>query len=117
MVSSFHCNAVQHDYEGLPIDGQSRKTSGGTPIPLAPAPYNYNSAVFTDGVCQFRFQADGSVLDSAGNSISATFFFTPLDMNDRSGNLVRAVTLFGPSGSTRSWKYDPSNSTFISGTL
>ena len=89
---------------------------GGTLIPLPPAPYNYNTAVFTGGICQFRFQADGSVLDSAGNSISATFFFTPLDMNDQSGTLVRAVTLFGPTASTRAWKYDAGNVKFISGT-
>ena len=90
---------------------------GGNLIPLPPPPYNYNTAVFTAGVCQFRFRADGSVVDSAGNSVSATFFFTPLDMNDQSGTLVRSVTLFGPSGSTRAWKYDATNTKFISGTL
>jgi prepilin-type N-terminal cleavage/methylation domain-containing protein len=90
---------------------------GGNLLPLPPAPYNYNTAVFTDGVCQFRFRADGSVVDSAGNSVSATFFFTPLDMNDQSQTLVRSVTLFGPSGSTRAWKYDAANTKFISGTL
>jgi len=90
---------------------------GGNLLPLPPAPYNYNTAVFTDGVCQFRFRADGSVVDPAGNSVSATFFFTPLDMNDQSQTLVRSVTLFGPSGSTRAWKYDAANTKFISGTL
>ena len=89
---------------------------GGNLIPLPPAPYNYNTAVFTSGVCQFRFRADGLVVDPAGNSVSATFFFTPLDMNDQSGTLVRSVTLFGPSGSTRAWKYDAANTQFISGT-
>ena len=95
----------------------TQPTVGGTLLPLPPAPYNYNTAVFTDGVCQFRFRADGSVVDPAGNSVSATFFFTPLDMNDQSGTLVRSVTLFGPSGSTRAWKYDAANTKFISGTL
>jgi prepilin-type N-terminal cleavage/methylation domain-containing protein len=95
----------------------TQPTVGGTLLPLPPAPYNYNTAVFTDGVCQFRFRADGSVVDPAGNSVSATFFFTPLDMNDQSQTLVRSVTLFGPSGSTRAWKYDAANTKFISGTL
>ena len=95
----------------------TQPTVRGTPLPLPPAPYNYNTAVFTDGVCQFRFRADGSVVDPAGNSVSATFFFTPLDMNDQSQTLVRSVTLFGPSGSTRAWKYDAANTKFISGTL
>jgi len=93
----------------------TQPTIGGTLLPLPPAPYNYNSAVFTASVAQFRFRADGSVVDPLGNSVSATFFFTPLDMNDQSGNLVRVVTLFGPSGSTRAWKYDAANTRFISG--
>jgi Tfp pilus assembly protein FimT len=84
-------------------------------IPTPPGPYNYNPALFANGVSQFRFRADGSVVDAAGNSISSTFFFIPLDMNDQSANLVRAVTLFGPSGSTRSWKYDSDNNRFIAG--
>ena len=88
---------------------------GGTLLPQPPAPYDYNPAVFTSAVAQYRFRADGSVTDSLGNSVSATFYFTPLDMDDQSGNLVRAVTLFGPSGSTRAWKYDAANTRFISG--
>jgi prepilin-type N-terminal cleavage/methylation domain-containing protein len=84
-------------------------------IPMPPGPYNYNAAPFANGVIQFRFRADGSVVDAAGNSISSTFFFTPLDMNDQSINLVRGVTLFGPSGSTRTWKYDAVNNRFLAG--
>jgi prepilin-type N-terminal cleavage/methylation domain-containing protein len=84
-------------------------------IPTPPGPYNYNPAPFANGVCQFRFRADGSVVDPAGNSISATLFFTPLDMNNQSANLVRGVTLFGPSGSTRTCKYDAGNNRFLAG--
>ena len=93
----------------------TQPTVGGTLLPLPAAPYNYNAAVFTDAVAQYRFRADGSVTDSLGNSVSATFYFTPLDMTDESSTLVRAVTLFGPSGSTRAWKYDAANTRFISG--
>lgn len=84
-------------------------------IPTPPGPYNYNPAQFPNGVCELRFRADGSVVDPAGNSVSATLFFTPLDMNDQSANLVRGVTLFGPSGSTRTWKYDADNNRFLAG--
>ncbi len=84
-------------------------------IPTPPGPYNYNPAQFPNGVCELRFRADGSVVDPAGNSISTTLFFTPLDMNDQSANLVRGVTLFGPSGSTRTWKYDVDNNRFLAG--
>jgi Tfp pilus assembly protein FimT len=90
-------------------------TVNGELVPNPPSPYDYDPAEFNDGICQFRFRADGSVLDSAGNSLSATLFFIPLDMNDDSANLVRAVTLFGPSGSVRQWRYDSGNKTFIAG--
>ena len=94
----------------------TQPTIGGVLLTQPPAPYNYNVAVF-DGssTAQYRFRADGSVTDSVGNSVSATFYFMPLDMNDQSGTLVRAVTLFGPSASTRSWKYDPANTRFVTG--
>ena len=90
-----------------------------TPMPPPPAPYNYNAAVFDAfQVSQYRFKADGSVTDSVGNSLSATFYFLPVDgTTDPNGNLVRAVTLFGPSGSTRAWKYDTAQAKFISGQL
>ena len=87
----------------------------GNLITTPPGPYNYSPAGFEDGVIQFRFRADGSVVDPKGNPISATLFFAPLDMDDRSADLVRAVTLFGPSGSVRAWRYDSSNNNFISG--
>jgi prepilin-type N-terminal cleavage/methylation domain-containing protein len=93
----------------------TQPTVDGTLIPTPPSPYNYGPAVFDDGVCQFRFRSDGSVFDSAGNPISATLFFTPLDMDDEAASLVRAVTLFGPSGSVRSWRYDSGNSNFVAG--
>ncbi|HEV8487623.1 MAG TPA: prepilin-type N-terminal cleavage/methylation domain-containing protein [Blastocatellia bacterium] len=93
----------------------------GTLMPQPPAPYGYNPAVFSaptatpPSLAQYRFRADGSVVDSLGNSVSATFYFTPVDMNNSSQTLVRAVTLFGPSGSTRAWKYDGTQ--FITGAL
>jgi prepilin-type N-terminal cleavage/methylation domain-containing protein len=90
-------------------------TVNGTLIPTPPGPYNYTPAAFDDGICQLRFRSDGSVFDSAGNPISATFFFIPLDMNDEAAGLVRAVTLFGPSGSVRSWRYDSQNENFVAG--
>ena len=90
-----------------------------TLMPQPPATYNYNVAVFDAAfTSQYRFKADGSVTDSVGNSVSATFYFLPSDgATDSNGNLVRAVTLFGPSGSTRAWKYDTAQAKFITGAL
>ena len=83
----------------------------GAPVPVPPAPYNYPPATSGDFVWTAHFQSDGSVTSGAA-PISATFFFSPADMKDNDANLIRAVTLFGSSGSTRYWKYDGSK--FIS---
>ena len=89
----------------------NRPAVGGTPVPLPPAPYSYNPAAFatdTDGdlVWSARFRSDGSVMDAAGNPLSATIFFAPANFTERDANLVRAVTIFSGSGSIRAWKYD-----------
>jgi type II secretory pathway pseudopilin PulG len=77
----------------------------GTPIPLPPAPYNYPAATSADFVWTCHFQSDGSVR-GGGAPVSATFFFSPQDMSSKDASLIRAVTLFGPSGSIKYWKYD-----------
>jgi len=73
------------------------------------APYNYTAAAFdaTTGVWKGYFQGDGSVTDSSNIPLSATFFFSqPGSTNaTRSNVLIRAVTVFGPSGALRLWKY------------
>ncbi|HWP43322.1 MAG TPA: type II secretion system protein [Blastocatellia bacterium] len=90
-----------------------RPAIGGTPIAVPPSPYNYNPAVFDNGVWSARFRADGSVVDAAGNSLSATLYFSPIGLTEDNAGLIRAVTLFGPSGSVRFWKYDISADTFV----
>jgi hypothetical protein len=90
-----------------------RPVSGGSPIAVPPSPYNYSPAVYNSGVWSARFRADGSVIDAAGNPLSATIYFSPLAMQEENMGLIRAVTLFGPSGSARFWKYDPATNTFV----
>ena len=84
-------------------------TFGGTPVPPPAAPYNYPAETFASNVWTARFRSDGSVVDTNGNLISATLFFSPTDSQNIDKRLVRAVTLFGPSGSVRVWKYDGAN--------
>lgn len=74
---------------------------------LAPpaAPYSYSAAVYSSNVWVARFRSDGSVVDLAGNPLSATLFFSPTNLSNSDLNLIRAVTLFGPSGSIRVWRY------------
>lgn len=70
-----------------------------------PAPYNYAVAGYSNNQWEARFRSDGSVVDLAGNSLSATLFFSLANMDSSDTNLIRAVTLFGPSGSVRVWRY------------
>ena len=90
-----------------------RPAIGGSPIAVPPSPYNYSPAVFDGGIWLARFRADGSVVDAAGNIMSATLYFSPLAMKEENAGLIRAVTLFGPSGSVRFWKYDPAANRFV----
>lgn len=69
------------------------------------APYNYPPAVYSSNVWAGRFRSDGSVVDLAGNPLSATLFFSLVNPQVSDSNLIRAVTLFGPSGSVRVWRY------------
>ena len=70
-----------------------------------PAPYNYPAAGYSNNLWEARFRSDGSVVDLAGNTLSATLFFSLANMENSDSNLIRAVTLFGPSGSVRVWRY------------
>jgi type II secretory pathway pseudopilin PulG len=82
---------------------------GGTVLAPPAAPYNYPTATYVSNVWTARFRSDGSVVDANGNLISATLFFSPTNSQNIDKRLVRAVTLFGPSGSVRVWKYDGTN--------
>ncbi|HJQ71571.1 MAG TPA: type II secretion system protein [Blastocatellia bacterium] len=84
--------------------------AGGALAPPA-APYNYAPAVYNNGVWQAWFRADGSVVDNSANPapLSATFYFWPTNGSSSSpkgASEVRAVTLFGPSGSVRYWSHN-----------
>jgi Tfp pilus assembly protein FimT len=81
----------------------------GTTLGPPAAPYNYPTAVYSSNLWTARFRSDGSVVDTNGNLMSATLFFSPTNSQNIDKRLVRAVTLFGPSGSVRVWKYDGTN--------
>lgn len=92
----------------------SQPTVGAAPVGLPPGPYSYPSAVYAGNVWEARFRSDGSVVDTAGNTLSSTLFFSPINLTDNDSNLIRAVTLFGPSGSIRLWRF--AGQSFIAGT-
>lgn len=84
----------------------NRPSLQGSALPLPPAPYSYGEANFQNGAWSIRFRGDGSAVDANGNSVSATLFFLPPNLDAKSASLIRAVTIFGPSGSVRYWRYD-----------
>jgi Tfp pilus assembly protein FimT len=87
----------------------NQPTVGGSPLNAPAAPYNYPVAVYSSNLWEARFRSDGSVVDNAGNTLSATVFFSFVNMKTSDTNLIRAVTLFGPSGSVRFWRYTGSS--------
>jgi type II secretory pathway pseudopilin PulG len=101
-----------------------RPVISGNPLTVPPAPYNYPAVDFSSNTAlDIYFLADGSVTNAAGfNSssfapVSFTIFLAPSQetvtqagqTSSNSGNLIRAVTLFGPTGSVRLWRFDKTN--------
>lgn len=84
-------------------------TVGGSALSAPASPYNYPVAAYLGNVWVARFRSDGSVVDAAGNILSTTIFFSPVSMKTNETNLIRAVTVFGPSGSIRFWRYTGSS--------
>ena len=95
---------------------------GATTLSPPPAPYNYTPAAFdSSNSLDLVFLADGSVTNTANfnNStfapVSVTIFFSPsagtaVNASQvaavNSGNLMRAVTIYGPTGSAKFWRFD-----------
>ncbi|GEM_PF-1558980 len=90
-----------------------RPSVGGSPVTLPPAPYNYAEAAWGGtGAIDIFFFADGSVSNSLSvpAPLSLTVFLSPTPGSALAGrsndNLIRAVTLYGPTASTKMWKFD-----------
>jgi prepilin-type N-terminal cleavage/methylation domain-containing protein len=90
-----------------PVGVRVLLTQPTTPNTVNPpaAPFNYAAATFPSNVWTGHFQSDGTVTDVTGAPISCTMFFQPIDQQNIA-QLIRAVTLFGPSGSIRFWAYN-----------
>jgi Tfp pilus assembly protein FimT len=87
----------------------NQPTVGGSSLNPPASPFNYPVATYSSNLWVARFRSDGSVVDANGNTLSATIFFSPVSMKTNETNLIRAVTLFGPSGSMRFWRYTGSS--------
>lgn len=98
--------------------------AAGTALSVPAAPYNFSAAPITPpatgtSTWAIRFSSFGSACDASLLPVSATlFFYVPKQMGGSSvaalADGVRAVTISGPGGSIRYWKYRTSAGGFTS---
>ena len=87
-----------------------------TGVDVPSSPFNFSAAVYSSGRFVIYFNPIGT---SSGSNVdvpkSATIFVAPTGTSSASPNvdLVRAITIFGPTGSIRLWGYEPSSGTFV----
>ena len=83
-------------------------------FPLPPLPHNFTHWNWPGGRMVIFFMPDGTATNAANTPQSMTLtMFVPLPSGDPDPGLIRAVTLFGPTGSLRSWAFDPVTSQFF----
>lgn len=66
-----------------------------------PDGFGAGSATAFSGTAPYMFTSDGSLVDSAGDIVNGTIFMANPDQPET----ARAVTVFGVTGLTRSWKW------------
>jgi prepilin-type N-terminal cleavage/methylation domain-containing protein len=93
-----------------------RPSVAGVAVGPPPSPYNYSAAGFNqDNVWSAVFLSDGSVVDSSATPapLSVTLYFWPTNPSSttepKDPREICAVTMFGPSGSIRYWRYNGSS--------
>lgn len=125
------------EIKAIPLDPVNEVRMNSLPTATIPAgvtkpsPPNYADAVFAvdavghknksnatvvgNMVWAARFNQDGTMVNNAGVPINANLYFyppqTPGSTTPRNKTEVRAITLFGGSGSVRFWKHD--GTTFV----
>lgn len=82
-------------------------------FPMPPLPFNFNHWTWPSGQLVIFLMPDGTATNAANTPQSLTLtMYVPLANGDPDPGLIRAVTLFGPTGSIRSWAYIPTTSQF-----
>lgn len=82
-------------------------------FPMPPLPFNFNHWTWPSGQMVIYLMPDGTATNAANTPQSLTLtMYVPLANGDPDPGLIRAVTLFGPTGSIRSWAYIPTASQF-----
>jgi hypothetical protein len=87
-------NGIQNETDNQGHDGDGDHTSG-------------------HNVWKARFRSNGTVVNSAGDTVSGTLYFWPPKVGGdpripMDPKLVRAITIFGPGGAVKLWRYNGS---------
>lgn len=82
-------------------------------LPTPPSPFNFQHWPWTSGDLIIRFRPDGTVTNAANDPQSLTLtMYVPISSGVPDLTLTRAITLFGPTGTARSWSYNEAASEF-----
>lgn len=100
--------------ELLPLNSQTTVNTTANRFKLPPSPFNFLDAPFTSGKMTIRFNPDGSAVNAADTPQSLSlYYFTPDAAGDPDPGFTRAITLFGPTSSVRTWRYDAAADDFV----
>jgi len=82
-------------------------------LPAPPTPFNFQHWTWPGGNLVIRFRPDGTVTNEMNIPQSLTLtMYVPISSGVPDLGLTRAVTLFGPTGTCRSWSYNQATSKF-----
>jgi prepilin-type N-terminal cleavage/methylation domain-containing protein len=84
------------------------------PVPTAVFLPSVYTPSFGDSVCTLRFTRSGTVENAGNNSIatgatvtgSTVHIWSPVSGDPNTGDIVRAITIIGSSGTIRAWEFD-----------
>lgn len=80
-----------------------------------PSPFDFIAPRYQGGKLTIWFSPEGSVVNNQSPAIPQSFtlvYYTPTPSGPPDPGLTRAITLFGPTGSVRVWRYEPTTSQF-----
>jgi type II secretory pathway pseudopilin PulG len=80
-----------------------------------PSPFDFIAPRFSGGKIKLWFSPEGPVVNNATPAIPQSFtmvYYTPAPNGTPDPESTRALTLFGPTGAIRSWRYDPTSMQF-----
>lgn len=82
-------------------------------LPSPPSPFNFQQWTWPGGMLVIRFRPDGTVTNGANIPQSLTMtMYVPISEGVPDLGLTRAITVFGPTGTARSWFYNQGTSEF-----